>query len=93
MKFRISGTYEDALKELIDRTEKLAAKIEVCGGLIGHIKSFAHEDARGCLLSLTELGDIQAKHCIGDGVLIETACIVFGLSSDALEEILKQFCV
>lgn len=83
-------TYDMALATLCARLKNVAAQIEVAGGLIGHIKAFAHEEARGCMISLTGPNDLQIKPCISFGISAECVCIAFGLTEHDLEELLKK---
>jgi len=87
---KIEGTYEEALAEMQHRMQITAERIEEMGGLVGHIKAFAHEDGRGCMLSLTDCDDIQLKPCTGSGIIVEGANIVFGVSEEQLEELLEE---
>lgn len=85
---RIPGNYAAALDTLQEWMEEEASDIEAAGGLIGHIKAFARENSRSCMLSLTECGDTQRKESTCPSVYVEHAAIVFGIHKDTLQEIL-----
>ena len=86
----IKETYDDALDELQSCMKNVASAVEDAGGLIGHIKAFAKEDAKSCMISVTDGDDIQRKNNIGRGVFVENACIVFGICPEELEKILRE---
>ena len=88
--FRLEGCYEDALMSLQNRMKAAAGDIEAADGLIGHMKAFVRKDGQSCAISLTDKEDIQLKHCMGNGIIVEGANIVFGLSEQQLENILKK---
>ena len=87
---RISGSYEIALAELQRRMSAAAESVESHGGIIGHIKFFARDDSRGCMLSLTEPGEVQMKSVVQEGILAEGAVIVFGITSNDLDALLHS---
>ena len=87
---RISGTYEAALDRLQSCMAQAAGAVESAGGLIGHVKAYAKEEARSCMLSITEGEDIQKKDVCGNGIYAESASIVFGVTTEVLENILRE---
>ena len=89
VKCRIDGEYEDALDKLQGCMEEAARAVEAAGGMIGHVKAFAKEEARSCMISITDGEDIQRKPSVGNGICVENANIVFGVTPARLEEILK----
>lgn len=89
---RIPGDYEDAVTILRERMEREAEEFEASGGLIGHLKAYAREEGRQCMLSITECGDIQRKETVNASVYVEHAAIIFGMNQGRVQEILeKQF--
>ena len=89
VKCRIDGEYEDALDKLQGCMEEAARAVEAAGGMIGHVKAFAKEEARSCMISITDGEDIQRKPSVGNGICVENANIVFSVTPARLEEILK----
>lgn len=87
---RIGGTYEAALDRLQSCMAQAAGAVESAGGLIGHVKAYAKEEARSCMLSITEGEDIQKKDVCGNGIYAESASIVFGVTTEVLENILRE---
>ena len=61
VKCRIAGEYEEALNRLQKCMEETAREVEAAGGLIGHVKAFAKEEARYCMISITDGEDVQRK--------------------------------
>lgn len=90
VKCKIDGTYEEALNELQSCMEKTAKAVEAEGGIIGHVKALAKEEARSCMISVTDGEDIQRKPFVGSGIYAESANIVFGVTPEQLEKILKE---
>lgn len=86
----IDATYDDALDELQNCMKNVASAVETAGGLIGHIKAYAKEDAKSCMISVTDGEDIQRKNSIDRGVFVENACIVFGICPEELDKILRE---
>lgn len=89
VKCSITGKYEDFLAILRGFMEKTAEEVEYKGGFVGHIKAFAKETNRNCMVSIPEIGDIQVKESIKEELYVENANIIFGLSEEKLENILK----
>jgi hypothetical protein len=89
VKCRIEGSYEEALDELQGCMEATAKEVEANGGLIGHVKAFAKEEARNCMISITDGEDTQRKPGTGNGIYVESANIVFGIEPEQLENILE----
>lgn len=90
VKCRIPGTYEKALEKLKDCMKKTAEAVEEAEGLIGHVKAFAREEARICMISITDGEDMQCRPGSGQGIYVESANIVFGVTPEELEAILKR---
>ena len=90
VKCRIPGTYEKALEKLKDCMKKTAEAVEEAEGLIGHVKAFAREEARTCMISITDGEDMQCRPGSGQGIYVESANIVFGVTPEELEAILKR---
>lgn len=90
VKCKINGDYDNALDQLQDCMKKVAGAVENAGGLIGHIKAFAREDAKNCMISITDVDDIQRKCSTGRGIFVENVCIVFEISPEQLEKILRE---
>ena len=90
VKCKIDGQYEDALDKLQGCMEEAAKAVEAAGGMIGHMKAFAKEEARSCVISITEGADIQRKLAVESGIHVENVNIVFGVTPDHLEEILRR---
>ena len=87
----IPGTYDEASEVLKSAMKKTAAEIEDNGGLIGHIKAFAKEENRSCMISIPEADDIQVKEAAAPSLHVECANIVFGLTAEKLETIVREY--
>ena len=85
----IPGSYEEASEALREAMKKTAAEIEDNGGLIGHIKAFAKEENRSCMISIPEADDLQIKEAAAPALHVECANIVFGLAAEKLETIVR----
>ena len=85
----IPGSYEEAVNALKEAMRKTAAEIEENGGLIGHVKAFAREENRSCMISIPEADDVQVKETASPCVHVECANIVFALTPDELETIVR----
>ena len=90
VKCRIELPYTDAVTELKRRMKCVSDFVEERGGLVGHIKAFVHEDARACMVSMTDSEEAQVKETSGFGVTLEAAHIVFGVESAELEKLLRE---
>ena len=86
----IDGAYEEAREILKERMEKTAEAVEEAGGLVGHIKCFAIEQGRTCMISIPEPGDVQVKEGSEARLEVQIANIVFGVGGEKLEAILKE---
>ena len=86
----VPGAYEEAVQALQEAMKKTAAAIEDHGGLIGHVKAFAREENRSCMISIPEADDVQIKEAAAPCVHVECANIVFGLTDEALEGIVRE---
>ena len=85
----IPGEYGEAVDALKDAMRKTAAEIEDNGGLIGHVKAFAREENRSCMISIPEADDVQVREAVSPSVHVECANIVFSLTADRLEAIVR----
>lgn len=90
LKCRINGEYEAALDALQECMVQTAKAVEAAGGIVGHVKAFAREEARSCMISVTGREDIQRKPSKGKSVYVEEANIVFGVGPQQLEKILSE---
>lgn len=90
VRIRIPGSYEEALEDLKTRMAETAEEVEAAGGMVGHIKAFAREEARTAMISIPEPGDVQIKNGSDPGVRCEIANIVFGIDEEELEHILEK---
>ena len=70
--------------------EKTADAVEEAGGMVGHIKCFAREQGRTCVISIPEPGDVQVKEGTEPGLEAEIANIVFGVDTKKLEAVLRE---
>jgi hypothetical protein len=90
VKCRIPGSYEEGQKKLQEILQRTAEDIENAGGLIGHLKAFAREEIRSCMISVTEADDLQIKQGRENALCVENANIVFGITENSLKDILKK---
>ena len=90
VKCRIGGNYEEVLEKLKHCMKETAEAVEEAGGLIGHVKAFAREEARTCMISITEGEDMQCRQGFAGGIYVESANIVFGIAPAELKAILKK---
>ena len=90
VRVRIPGSYEEALEDLKTRMAQTADEVEAAGGMVGHIKAFAREEARTAMVSIPEPGDVQIKSGTDPGLRCEVANIVFGIEKEELESILEN---
>lgn len=90
VKCRIPGTYEEALERLKACMQQTADRVEQLGGLVGHVKAFAREEARNCMISVTDGEDMQCRYGHGNGIYVESANIVFQVAPEQMESILRE---
>ena len=90
VKCHINGEYDACIQQLKTCMQNIAEQIEKKDGVVGHIKAYVREDARNCMISVTDGENICVKPDHGNGIDVENANIVFGISMDDIEEILKK---
>lgn len=85
--FEMDGSYDTCSSSLAAILQEVANQVADAGGIIGHIKAHLASTEKGCIISVTdETADIRPanqSHCHVEGV-----AIVFGITTDLLEEIL-----
>lgn len=90
VKFHMDGEYEECVQTMKARMQETARRIEEKDGVVGHIKAYVREDARNCMISVTDAETVNMKPDQGQGLFVENANIVFGISEEEIEEILKD---
>ena len=76
---------EDQLKNFM---RAVAEGSEAAGGMVGHIKFFLKE-SQGCMLSMTDLEEIQEKPAAAAEFTAEGVAIILSIDPEDLEEIVK----
>ena len=90
VKFHMDGEYEECVQILKAHMQETARRIEKKDGVVGHIKAYVREDARNCMISVTDAETVNMKPDQGKGLFVENANIVFGISMEDMEELLKD---
>ena len=83
------GTDRQAAEEQLRSFMRAVAEgSEAAGGMVGHIKFFLKE-SQGCMLSMTDLEEIQEKPAAAAEFTAEGVAIILSIDPEDLEEIVK----
>ena len=89
--WEFEGIYDRCIAEAQSRMTAIAEKTEAAGGMIGHIKAFAEEIGRGCMLSVTDSSACTAKKTELNKTRVSGAAIVFGVEAEKMKQWLEEW--
>jgi hypothetical protein len=88
---RIPLPYDEAVSAVEEKLHDVAEQVQKQGGFIGHIKGLVKGAAPQCRISITdEMGADVQKFAPVDASEAECVCIVFGVSREALKNLIED---
>lgn len=91
IRYTLSGNSDEAFSKLENTLLNIARKVGENYGIIGHIKAYAHDNGKSCVLSVTDAeSPPQITVFESEIVIAEITVIVLMLNVPVLESILKE---